>query len=399
MEITTEQKKDEFYSLNPFKNRIKQEKNGLILNQPLGWRSTLIYFWENTIFINLNQENSSTFFNDFYLSIKKHQQKIDFILEFDRNDCFELLKNSKYEQFQKIIILNPKNENLSKTLIDPIKYEFYPGMTKEDIIKIIELLILKSESNPNLNTLRNIKIPPKKILIIEPDQINAYYLTKCLKNCSEFDFKYEGDITNGFEAVNMAVKNQYDLVTANISIPGLTGIEVMRWIRNLPDYTTVPIVTVSSQAMKGDKEMFLELGFDDFIPMPFSEPEIQSFIKKIFFKEEKMRVLFSGKSVLVLKSTYFNNYYIEYIKRNYLNVFITESYEKIESVVENNQVDVAIIENLTPPLITLFKKRKIPVIKINAENTKTRVAEFKSKNVDVLVSPVHELDLLEVLYK
>jgi CheY-like chemotaxis protein len=80
-------------------------------------------------------------------------------------------------------------------------------------------------------------------------------------------------VLNGFEAIELvkAENPRYDIIFMDHMMPEMDGVETMRKIRS--DIGTeyarhVPIVILTANALVGNEEMFLENGFDFFIPKP-----------------------------------------------------------------------------------------------------------------------------------
>ena len=53
-----------------------------------------------------------------------------------------------------------------------------------------------------------------------------------------------------------------------------TGVDVMLKIRELPGYKNIPIVAVTAYALPGDRERFLQAGFDGYIGKPFTKQQL-----------------------------------------------------------------------------------------------------------------------------
>lgn len=59
-----------------------------------------------------------------------------------------------------------------------------------------------------------------------------------------------------------------NLIILDVSMPGMTGLELRELIRGFEQYAKIPIVAVSAHAMVGDKEKLLEAGFDGYVSKP-----------------------------------------------------------------------------------------------------------------------------------
>jgi PAS domain S-box-containing protein len=108
-----------------------------------------------------------------------------------------------------------------------------------------------------------------QILIVEDDKINQIVLSRMLKNLSQ-----ETTIANnGFEAIEMYQKGDFDMILMDIHMPLMDGIEATRRIKQEMK-RPIPIIAVSALAMAKDREDFLSKGMDGFVPKPIIESEL-----------------------------------------------------------------------------------------------------------------------------
>jgi two-component system cell cycle response regulator DivK len=70
------------------------------------------------------------------------------------------------------------------------------------------------------------------------------------------------------------------LILIDIALPEISGIEVLKLIRNEPAIRHIPIIAVSASAMKGDHERFIAHGFDDYLSKPIDTESFERIIKK-----------------------------------------------------------------------------------------------------------------------
>lgn len=76
-------------------------------------------------------------------------------------------------------------------------------------------------------------------------------------------------------AIEQAVAHQYDLLLIDINLGSdRTGVDVMQTLRERPDYAQTPMIACTAYAMPGDKERFLERGFDAYVPKPFKRDDL-----------------------------------------------------------------------------------------------------------------------------
>lgn len=104
-----------------------------------------------------------------------------------------------------------------------------------------------------------------RILLAEDDPVNQKVLLKFLKEQGHDVMTAD----NGKMVLDLFDKNDFDVILMDIQMPYMNGIEATQRIR-LKDNTKshIPIVAVTAYALSGDKEKFLNLGFDEYITKP-----------------------------------------------------------------------------------------------------------------------------------
>ena len=118
----------------------------------------------------------------------------------------------------------------------------------------------------------------KKILIAEDNKTNQMLIELILD-----DMKMEVIIANdGVEALEMFKKDKVDMVLMDINMPNKNGIEAMIEIKAYEQSLKTPIVALTANAVSGDKEKYLDLGFDDYIAKPIEHEELVKVLQKYF---------------------------------------------------------------------------------------------------------------------
>lgn len=116
----------------------------------------------------------------------------------------------------------------------------------------------------------------KTILIVEDDEISMEFLSELLLP-SKVKIVTAMD---GKQAVDKCSKIAVDLVLMDVRLPVLNGREAMIEIKkSKPD---LPVIAQTAFAMSGDKEKYLESGFDDYVSKPIIMEEIIKKISKFF---------------------------------------------------------------------------------------------------------------------
>jgi DNA-binding response OmpR family regulator len=113
----------------------------------------------------------------------------------------------------------------------------------------------------------------QKILIVE-DHID-------LANGLEINLKKEGykvlKTATGEEALQIAIRDLPDLIVLDIMLPGISGLDVCRELRQKSIKT--PIIMLTAKSEEVDRVIGLELGADDYVTKPFSLRELLARIR------------------------------------------------------------------------------------------------------------------------
>lgn len=100
---------------------------------------------------------------------------------------------------------------------------------------------------------------------------------------------------NGLDAVQIFRDEKPHVVILDINLPGKSGIEVCREIRELG---AIPIIVLSARASEDDKVQLLELGADDYVSKPFSSRELVARIHAVVKRSEMKKEQKSGGKCL-----------------------------------------------------------------------------------------------------
>jgi len=104
-----------------------------------------------------------------------------------------------------------------------------------------------------------------RILLAEDNQVNQMLATVMLqKEGHHVDVAH-----NGLEAVAAVRSLPYDLVLMDVNMPEMDGLQATAQIRALPSRQgKIPIIAMTANAMKGDRESYLAAGMDDYVSKP-----------------------------------------------------------------------------------------------------------------------------------
>ena len=107
-----------------------------------------------------------------------------------------------------------------------------------------------------------------KILVIEDDRTVGQYVKRGLE-----EQRYHADLVDdGLEGLRLVSGGQYDLVVLDLRLPGMTGLEVLRTLRDRGEQ--IPILVLTAQDALDFKVQALRMGADDYVTKPFAFEEL-----------------------------------------------------------------------------------------------------------------------------
>ena len=109
----------------------------------------------------------------------------------------------------------------------------------------------------------------KKIAIVEDNADNRLLLRAILGESYQLT-EYE----LGLDALAGFKKDKPDLVLLDIALPVIDGMTVFHQIRADPALRDLPVIALTAHAMAGDRERFLNAGFNDYVTKPILDETV-----------------------------------------------------------------------------------------------------------------------------
>ncbi|CAA6808808.1 MAG: Unknown protein [uncultured Sulfurovum sp.] len=181
---------------------------------------------------------------------------------------YEVLSSLKLDYNKVLLIDGSKDASLCAKIFENIyhinSFLEFPSELYAAILDLNNLLNMdKSSKSFDLN-----------ILVADDDRLNRILLDEMLLG---YDIKADF-VEDGVDAIVMAFKNSYDLILMDINMPKINGVEANEILKDKG--ITVPIVAVTANVLKGDKERLLNLGLDDYISKPISTESLYNILLK-----------------------------------------------------------------------------------------------------------------------
>jgi CheY-like chemotaxis protein len=115
------------------------------------------------------------------------------------------------------------------------------------------------------------------VLVVEDNEDNLFTLRQILA-------RRPLELTtalSGRQAIERCRQQFPDLIIMDVQMPGMTGLQATGAIRALPGGADVPILALTAQAMKGDRERILEAGCDAYLSKPVQPNELISVVDRL----------------------------------------------------------------------------------------------------------------------
>jgi len=123
---------------------------------------------------------------------------------------------------------------------------------------------------------------PLNILVAEDNRINQRIIKAVVEA-----FGHQVEIAeNGHEAVTAHGQGDYDLILMDVRMPEMSGPDATKVIRQLTgDKSSIPIIAVTADAMKGHREQYFEAGMNECVTKPIDRGELLKAINKVLDEE------------------------------------------------------------------------------------------------------------------
>ena len=123
-----------------------------------------------------------------------------------------------------------------------------------------------------------------KILLAEDNKANQMFMKLVLKK-----LKLKFDIaSDGLEAVEAFKQNKYDAILMDENMPNMSGIEATKEILKIEKdkgLKHTPIVALTANALKGDRERFISVGMDEYMTKPLDKRKLSDILRKILLNQ------------------------------------------------------------------------------------------------------------------
>ena len=171
-----------------------------------------------------------------------------------------------------LLILHEYENTLENIDLNENEYALALPFYGSKINDAIEELLNKTDKRKIV--INGIKKFNGKVLVAEDNSANQELISYILEEMGiEFTIK-----SNGLEILNEFKKESFDLILMDINMPVLDGVETFKQIRIYEKENNLkktPIVALTANAIKGDKQRFLDIGMDNYLTKPINVKELK----------------------------------------------------------------------------------------------------------------------------
>ncbi len=186
-----------------------------------------------------------------------------------------------------IIMMGALSEQMSQELLDPqgIQGFLVKPIDVNELVNVLNgLTRTMASSASNSAPTPEPSFKSQRILLVEDTPINQTLETILLQRMG-----YEVSIANnGIEAIEAFSTREFDLILMDIHMPDMGGVEAAEIIRTLEknqQLKRTPIIAVTANALKGDKERYLAAGMDGYVSKPIAVDALRHEIKGLLTEE------------------------------------------------------------------------------------------------------------------
>jgi two-component system chemotaxis response regulator CheY len=115
------------------------------------------------------------------------------------------------------------------------------------------------------------------ILVVEDSVAMRSFIASTVE---EIDGVSVTQAESGFAALKELPHGSFDMIITDINMPDINGLELIKFIRENEQYKTTPLVIVSTESSRRDRERGLSLGADGYLTKPFSPSVLIQTVKR-----------------------------------------------------------------------------------------------------------------------
>ena len=168
----------------------------------------------------------------------------------------------------------------------------------------------------------------KKVLLVDDDADVIHYMKELLAPYYDVQSRFDAD-----SAYTLMKEEAVDIVISDIVMPGKTGYELCRQIKDNIQISHIPVILLTAKATVEDQVQGLGCGADAYVTKPFEPQYLLALVQSQLSNRERIRSILAESTA------------VESLEDNALspqdNTFMRELYQLMEDELSNSELDIA----------------------------------------------------------
>ena len=118
-----------------------------------------------------------------------------------------------------------------------------------------------------------------RVLVVEDSPAMRTFVRAALEEGGLADVT---EASNGFEALRLLPREEFDLVVTDINMPDIHGLELISFMRKSNNHKTTPVIIVSTEGAQRDRDRGLALGANAYLTKPFEPEELRAAAQRLW---------------------------------------------------------------------------------------------------------------------
>ncbi len=304
--------------------------------------------------------NYSTFTTIDEMKSLQEKNRYNFIfIDYEFTDEIEL---QEYAKFPQALVLLTKSHNMKR--IDSLDLNIhkiiYEPLNVSKIKNLLEAFYIKTLTNtaPKIQSPieydKSNSVFSANVLVAEDNIINQKLIRRTLE---ELGLNVT-IVSNGLEAFQQRKDHDFDLIFMDIQMPFLDGVEATKEILEYEEdfnQPHVPIIALTANALKGDRERFLAQGLDEYTTKPLAREEIVTllnhFLKSHITKKpqtlpkQEIQTVYAADLLLIKENIFSIKMYTQLLKTFNHTFEVLSNMEEVENIIAKDYYKIVIIDS------------------------------------------------------
>ena len=118
----------------------------------------------------------------------------------------------------------------------------------------------------------------KKVLVVEDSSTMRSLIVTTVEDLMGYETV---EVKNGIEALKVLPTQPFDLIITDINMPNINGLEVVKFVKENPQYKKIPMIIVSTEQGEKEIQKGLSLGASEYLTKPFHPDNLKKVIQKV----------------------------------------------------------------------------------------------------------------------